>query len=71
MFYQNMLMRMLSLELAARGVKDPLRQYFRYADIWAELARLTQEPLPADVAAIVNEPPFSGWEEQRDAEKGE
>lgn len=60
----NVLMRMLAYELEARGLSDPLRQYFKYADLWAELARLQGEPLPADVAAAAKEPPFSAWQEK-------
>jgi hypothetical protein len=61
--FVNLLLRALAFDLEARGIRDPLRQYFRYADLWAELARLQQEPLPADVLAITKEPPFLGLEE--------
>ncbi len=56
----NLVMRMLAYELEARGNPDPLRQFYRMADMWAELARLQREPLPPDIAAIVKEPPFTG-----------
>ena len=57
----NVLMRMLSYDLEARGVRDPLRQYLRFSDLWVELCRLNGEPVPPDIAAIVKEPPFTGF----------
>jgi len=56
----NLIMRMLAYELEARGIPDPLRQYMRFSDLWAELCRLYGEPIPPDIAAIINEPPFTG-----------
>lgn len=57
----DLIMHVLAYDLERRGIADPLRQYFRLADTWQELARLQQEPLPPDVAAIVKEPPFTGF----------
>jgi hypothetical protein len=57
----NVLMRMLAYDLEQRGIRDPLRQPFRYADLWSELARLQGEPVPPDIATIVKEPPFTGF----------
>ncbi len=57
----NLIMRVLAYQLEQRGIRDPLRQFYKFADIWAELARLQQEPLPPDIAAIVKEPPFTGF----------
>ena len=58
--FVNVLMRMLAYELESRSIKDPLRQYFRLCDIWYELARLNGETLPPDIAAIIEEHPFTG-----------
>ncbi len=58
----NLIMRMLAYELEARGISDPLRQYVRLCDVWAELARLNGEPLPQDVRDACASPLFSGLE---------
>ena len=47
----NLIMRVLAYDLERRGIRDPLRQPFRFCDLWQELARLQAEPLPPDVAA--------------------
>ncbi len=61
----NVLMRMLAYDLEQRGIHDPLRQPFRYADLWSELARLQGEPIPHDVADILKESPFSGMQQPK------
>jgi hypothetical protein len=66
--FLNMLLRAFALQAEARGLSDPMRQYFRLADLWRELALLHGEPVPADVAAICVEHPFSGIEEKPDEE---
>ncbi len=60
--YVNVLLRMLTYELEQRGQPDVLRQYVRFCEVWAELARLNGEPLPQDVRDACASPPFSGLE---------
>jgi NAD-dependent oxidoreductase involved in siderophore biosynthesis len=43
-------------ELLEGDVPDPLRQPFTLAAIWADLARITGEPVPPEVAAILDGP---------------
>ncbi len=43
-------------EMAAADVPDPLAQPCTLALVWADLARLAGEPLPAEVAALVDAP---------------
>ncbi len=57
----NLIMRMLAYDLEARGIRDPLRQYLRFSDLWSELCRLHGETLPPDITAICQEPPFTGF----------
>jgi hypothetical protein len=33
-------------DLEGRSIRDPLRQYVRFCEVWAELARLNGEPSP-------------------------
>jgi len=46
----------LVAEMAAGEVPDPLAQPCTLALVWADLARLAGEPLPAEVAALVDAP---------------
>ena len=46
----------LCVELAADGVPAPLAQPFTLAALWHDLARLAGEDVPADVAALVDQP---------------
>ncbi len=59
--YINLMMRLLSYDLEKRGIADPLRQYVKFSDLWVELCCLNGEPVPPDIAAIVKEPPFTGF----------
>ena len=43
-------------ELMHDGIADPLGECFTLAHLWADLARLAEEPLPADVAALLDGP---------------
>ncbi len=52
----NALLLALVAELRAEDVPDPLNERFTLAAIWADLARLAGEPLPADVAAVLDAP---------------
>jgi hypothetical protein len=52
----NLALTALVAELAEGDVPDPLSQRFRLAFVWADLARLAGEPLPAHVAAALDEP---------------
>lgn len=49
----NALMSALVAELEAEEVLAPLAQRFTLANIWADLARLAGEELPAAAAAVV------------------
>ncbi len=60
--YVNALMRALQYDLEGRSIRDPLLQYVRFCEVWAELARLNGEPLPQDVRDACASPPFSGLE---------
>ncbi len=60
----NSYLRALALSLGARGEPDPLRQFYRMADLWLELCLLTGLPVPEDVAAVAKEDPFSGLRER-------
>ena len=51
----NDLMAALVAELAEGEVPTPLAQRFTLATVWADLARLAGEPLPAAVAAVVGD----------------
>ena len=50
----NDIMFALVAELAEGEVPSPLRQRFNLASLWADLARLAGEELPAEVAALVD-----------------
>ena len=50
----NDAMAALVAELAEGEVPAPLAQRFTLATVWADLARLAGEPLPAAVAAVVD-----------------
>ena len=52
----NDTLRALVAEMAAGDVPDPLAQPCTLALVWADLARLAEEPLPAEVAALVDAP---------------
>ena len=52
----NELLQALVDELAAGGVPRPLGQSFTLAAVWADLARLAGEDVPADVDALLDHP---------------
>ena len=52
----NAILEALCDELAADGVPAPLAQPFTLAALWHDLARLAGEDVPADVAALVDQP---------------
>ncbi len=52
----NDTLRALVAEMVAGDVPDPLAQPCTLAVVWADLARLAGEPLPAEVAALVDAP---------------
>ncbi len=52
----NDTLRALVDEMAEGDVPDPLAQPCTLALVWADLARLAGEPLPAEVAALVDAP---------------
>jgi len=47
-------MRALVAELGAGGVPAPLTQVFTLAALWDDLARLAGEPVPPEVAALLD-----------------
>jgi hypothetical protein len=49
----NDAMNALVNDLAAGDVPDPLAQRFTLANVWYDLCRLSGEPVPALVAALV------------------
>jgi len=46
----------LVAEMAEGDVPDPLAQPCTLALVWADLARIADEPLPPDVAALLDGP---------------
>ncbi len=52
----NDTLRALVAEMAAGDVPDPLAQPCTLALVWADLARLAGEPLPAEVATLLDAP---------------
>ena len=50
----NELMAALVAELEANEIPDPLAERFTLANVWADLVRLAGEPVPAEVAAVVD-----------------
>ncbi len=52
----NDVLHALIEEMAEGDVPDPLAQPCTLALVWADLARLAGEPLPAEVAALVDAP---------------
>ncbi len=52
----NQLMTTLAAELAEGGVPDPLQQRFRLDFVWIDLCRLAGEPLPAEIAGVLDRP---------------
>ncbi len=52
----NALMAALVAELAADGIPEVLTERFTFACLWSDLARLAREPLPRDVAAVLDRP---------------
>jgi hypothetical protein len=52
----NALMAALVAELEEGEIPNPLAERFTLANVWADLARLAGEELPAPVAALVDEP---------------
>jgi hypothetical protein len=51
----NAILAALVAEMQADEVIDPLAQRFTLAGVWADLARLAGEELPAEVAALVGD----------------
>ncbi len=51
----NSAMTALYTELAAE-IPDVLHESFTFAALWADLARIAGEPLPRDVAAVLDVP---------------
>jgi hypothetical protein len=51
----NAVMSALYEELAAE-IPDVLTQEFSFAALWADLARVAGEPVPRDVAAVLDAP---------------
>ncbi len=47
-------MRALVAELGAGGVPAPLTQPFTLATVWDDLARLAGEPVPPEIAALLD-----------------
>jgi len=52
----NETLRALVAEMTAGDVPDPLAQPVTLALVWADLCRLAGEPLPAEVAALLDAP---------------
>ncbi len=52
----NALMLALVAELHTEDVPAPLDERFTLAAVWADLTRLAGEPVPADVAAVLDAP---------------
>jgi hypothetical protein len=50
----NEAMAILVAELGAGGVPAPLAQPFTLAALWDDLARLAGEPVPPEVAALLD-----------------
>ena len=57
----NDTLRALVAEMAAGDVPDPLAQPCTLALVWADLARLAGEPLPAEVEALIAAPVPLRW----------
>ena len=56
----NELLETLAGELAADGVPAPLGQSFTLASVWADLATIAGEDVPAAVAALLARPEGAG-----------
>jgi len=54
--FVNALMTALYAELAAEEIPDVLSTPFTFACLWADLCRIAGEPLPGDVAAVLDTP---------------
>lgn len=52
----NAAMTLLLAELAADEIPDVLTERFTFACLWGDLARLAGEPVPRDVAAVLDRP---------------
>ena len=52
----NDAMRALIADMIADDVPDPLAQPLTLAAVWADLARITGQQTPAEVAALVDAP---------------
>ena len=52
----NQTMAALYAELAAEEIPAVLTERFTFAALWADLARLAGEPVPRDVAAVLDTP---------------
>lgn len=52
----NQSMTAFVAELTAAGVPDPLAQPLTLALVWADLARLAGESVPADAATLLDAP---------------
>lgn len=52
----NEVFQILADELQCDGVECPLGEYFTLAAIWSDLARISNETLPADVSKLIDAP---------------
>ena len=52
----NVLMAALVVELIENDIPGPLTQELSVFALWCDLARLAGEPVPADVAALLDAP---------------
>ncbi len=52
----NDALQSLVADLAAEGIADPLAEPLTLAAVWHDLCHLTGEPLPSEVAALLDGP---------------
>jgi len=52
----NDAMTLLLAELAADGIPDVLTETFTFAAMWNDLCRIAGEPVPRDVAIVLDQP---------------
>lgn len=52
----NQMMAALVAELIENEIPQPLSQRFTLAAVWDDLCRIAGEPLPRDVAAVLDTP---------------
>ncbi len=53
----NEVFQNLIAELQGDGEENPLGEAFTLAMVWADLARIANEPVPAEVAKLIDSPP--------------